>query len=471
MFFKVKPIDSFLLSSFYELGMKIGKFPKLHAFISLFISLLITVAPLLSPYELVIERSAPRLWNPTSAQTFKDWKESLKFGGGELYPAFLVVRPAELEGNLLTADLMSQILLVHEDIVSEIGDPSEEGTFETWCVRGGVDGEGSCVVGNFLALFNYDVSNVPELDEDVLAMVNAMDEHSPVEAILGGVERGENGTVLGASSLMLSYPLLKSTSPKFPLYESVLVSSLSPSRFPLLTVDAITESTLDNDIVNAIKMDMPLLFAALAMVVVWLALSLGWDRKHLALSALVTTILSLSVALGIQGIMGWKICSLNFFVSFVVAGVGVDDMIVIDDCYQGLKASSPSSTPTELIAETLSKAGVSILLTSFTSIVAFMVGAFTDIPAVVYFCRNAALSFTWCFVLNVTLFPSLLVIDERRRSRGGEGGGEKAWGLGLREAASVALEKYSSLLSRPTFKALVFVVTLSAAWVCREEAM
>ena len=127
MFFKVKPIDSFLLSSFYELGMKIGKFPKLHAFISLFISLLITVAPLLSPYELVIERSAPRLWNPTSAQTFKDWKESLKFGGGELYPAFLVVRPAELEGNLLTADLMRQILLVHEDIVSEIGNPSPPG--------------------------------------------------------------------------------------------------------------------------------------------------------------------------------------------------------------------------------------------------------------------------------------------------------------------------------------------------------
>jgi hypothetical protein len=35
------------------------------------------------------------------------------------------------------------------------------------------------------------------------------------------------------------------------------------------------------------------------MVVVWLALSLGWDSKHLTLSALVTRILSLSVALGI----------------------------------------------------------------------------------------------------------------------------------------------------------------------------
>ena len=113
---------------------------------------------------------------------------------------------------------------------------------------------------------------------------------------------------------MLTYPLLKSSSPKFPLYESVLVSSLSPSRFPLLTVDAITESTLDNDIVNAIKLDMPLLFAALFMVIVWLAVSLGWERKHLALSALITTILSLSVALGVQAIMGWKICSLNFFV-------------------------------------------------------------------------------------------------------------------------------------------------------------
>jgi hypothetical protein len=192
-------IEVFLRTTFYDFGMKIGKFPKLVAFLSLLISLIITIAPLLPPFHLVVERSAPRLWNPTSAQTFKDWEESLKFGGGELYPAFLVVRPAELEDNLLTSDVMKQVLLVHQDIVSEIGDPASSGTFQTWCVRGGVDGEGPCVVNNFLALFNYDISGVPEHDDDVLAMVNAMDEQSPVEAVLGGVERGENGTVLAAS--------------------------------------------------------------------------------------------------------------------------------------------------------------------------------------------------------------------------------------------------------------------------------
>jgi predicted RND superfamily exporter protein len=99
-------------------------------------------------------------------------------------------------------------------------------------------------------------------------------------------------------------------------------------------------------------------------------------------------------------------------------------MIVIDDCYQGLKnsPSSQSSSPCLLLSETLSRAGVAILLTSFTSIAAFVVGAFTDIPAVVYFCRNAALSFTWCFVLNVTLFPALLAIDEGRRAGGWRAG-------------------------------------------------
>ena len=107
---------------------------------------------------------------------------------------------------------------------------------------------------------------------------------------------------------MLIYDLIKSSSPKFSTYQSLLISSLTPSRYPLLIVDAITESTFDNDMVDAIRNDIPWLLAAIALVILWLAVTLGWERKHLALSALITTVFSISVALGIQGIAGWKIC-------------------------------------------------------------------------------------------------------------------------------------------------------------------
>jgi hypothetical protein len=48
-------------------------------------------------------------------------------------------------------------------------------------------------------------------------------------------------------------------------------------------------------------------------------------------------------------------------------------MIVLDDTFQKLKKDT-NLAPPELLAETLSTAGVAILLTSSTSIAAFMVG-------------------------------------------------------------------------------------------------
>eukprot|EP00520_Triparma_pacifica_P006365 CAMPEP_0118667992 /NCGR_PEP_ID=MMETSP0785-20121206/20099_1 /TAXON_ID=91992 /ORGANISM="Bolidomonas pacifica, Strain CCMP 1866" /LENGTH=775 /DNA_ID=CAMNT_0006562517 /DNA_START=257 /DNA_END=2581 /DNA_ORIENTATION=+ len=475
----IQAIERTLHGAFYRLGLVIGNYPRLVAILSLLLSVCLTVAPLFPASKLIVERSAPRLWNPTSAQTFKDWEESLKFGGGELYPAAIIIRPAETDGELLTSDIMKQILYLHEDVVSEIGDPGSSGSFKDWCVKGDTGGEDSCVVENFLAMFDYNLTNVPDDDEGVLAMVQWFDVQSPVEASLGGVERDSEGKVLGAKSLMLIYDLIKSSSPKFSTYQSLLISSLTPSRYPLLIVDAITESTFDNDMVDAIRNDIPWLLAAIALVILWLAVTLGWERKHLALSALITTVFSISVALGIQGIAGWKICSLNFFVSFVVVGVGVDDLIVLDDCYQDLKKKrdslgreSSSDGPKELIAETLSKAGVAILLTSCTSVVAFLVGAFTDLPAVVYFCRNAALSFTWCFFLNVTLFPSLLFLDETLRAteRGAKSSQPRTPSIS-NFSFDRFCSKFCSFLDKPVVSAVVVASTLAIAWWCLGEAL
>ena len=111
-----------------------------------------------------------------------------------------------------------------------------------------------------------------------------------------------------ALSLMLSYDLVYTPVSAFLDYESLLLSSTTPSRYPHLLVDTLTGSTFDKDVTLAIRADIPWLLAALGMVVVWLAMSFGRGRTLLACSALLTTVLSLSVALGVQAVMGWKIC-------------------------------------------------------------------------------------------------------------------------------------------------------------------
>ena len=67
-----------------------------------------------------------------------------------------------------------------------------------WCVRGGLDRTGDCVLNNFLGLFDYDVGGVPDDDLDILGMVDRMDSVSPVETVLGGVRRDDDGMVTGA---------------------------------------------------------------------------------------------------------------------------------------------------------------------------------------------------------------------------------------------------------------------------------
>jgi len=108
------------------------------------------------------------------------------------------------------------------------------------------------------------------------------------------------------------------------------------------------------------------------------------------------------------GYCGYIMSSLNAMVPFIVAGVSVDDMIVIEDFFN--KAEGKSLR----MGETMRAAGVAITITSVTSIVAFLSGAWLDMPGVASFCMTCAFAFTWDFFLNVTLFPALIVLDQRR---------------------------------------------------------
>ncbi|CAE7282578.1 Ptchd3 [Symbiodinium pilosum] len=70
------------------------------------------------------------------------------------------------------------------------------------------------------------------------------------------------------------------------------------------------------------------------------------------------------------------------------------------------------------IADTVSKAGPSVLLSSTTNIIAFALGAGTPMPALASFCIYTSVGMAADFIFQITFFIAVLTLDERRRRCG-----------------------------------------------------
>jgi predicted RND superfamily exporter protein len=86
--------------------------------------------------------------------------------------------------------------------------------------------------------------------------------------------------------------------------------------------------------------------------------------------------------MGLTGITGNAIC---IMIMFIVAGVGVDDCIVVENFYS--KAIDQGKPVGSRLGDALERGGLAVFLTSASSILAFASGATSDMPGVVQFCR------------------------------------------------------------------------------------
>jgi len=66
------------------------------------------------------------------------------------------------------------------------------------------------------------------------------------------------------------------------------------------------------------------------------------------------------------------------------------------------------------IHDTMEEVGVSIFVTTFTSVVAFSLGSLSAVPAVYWLCYYAAPTIFIDFIYQITFFVALIVLDERR---------------------------------------------------------
>jgi len=97
--------------------------------------------------------------------------------------------------------------------------------------------------------------------------------------------------------------------------------------------------------------------------------------------------------------------------AFVVFGVGLDDTFIIMGEFS---RTDPRKDPVERICQTMEVVGLSIFVTTLTTMLAFGLGTLSDVPAVRWLCLYALPTILIDFLYQITYFVALVVLDERR---------------------------------------------------------
>jgi hypothetical protein len=99
-------------------------------------------------------------------------------------------------------------------------------------------------------------------------------------------------------------------------------------------------------------------------------------------------------------------------IPFLVLAIGIDNVFILLNTFQSKHPSLPREVR---LAETLGEVGMSITLSSLAECFAFALGALTRMPAVQAFAIYAAVAIFADYILQLTCFSAIMVLDERRR--------------------------------------------------------
>jgi predicted RND superfamily exporter protein len=169
----------------------------------------------------------------------------------------------------------------------------------------------------------------------------------------------------------------------------------------------------------AIKNDVSKLGIAYMLILVYMIIMLsGWDAVNsmVGMSMVVIIIVGLSFGgcMGIGAHLGLYNNNLNNNIPFLLLGLGVDDAFVLSSEFRRACTMMPGTTIEQRIGAAMRTGGMSILITSTTDALAFLIGASTVLPALSWFCSFAGIGVLLCFLLQIFLFMPCLAINAKR---------------------------------------------------------
>ena len=172
---------------------------------------------------------------------------------------------------------------------------------------------------------------------------------------------------------------------------------------------------------RAMNQDLPLVFV-LAVVMMSFTCLVFYrhgekvkSRGLLGLFSFATIGMSLITGYGIMFTVGVPLTSVGIMIPFVVVGIALDDTFIITGAFfRNMRDSNEGDDIVVIIEDTLEEVSVSISMTTITTLICFIVGSGSAIPAVRWLCFYSATTIAVDFFYQVTLFIALLALDEMR---------------------------------------------------------
>lgn len=138
-------------------------------------------------------------------------------------------------------------------------------------------------------------------------------------------------------------------------------------------------------------------------------------KFSLGVAGIVIVLMSVSASVGLFSAAGIKVTLIIAeVIPFLVLAVGVDNIFLIVHEFDRVNQAYPDEEIDSRVAKALGRMGPSILLSASTETIAFALGCFVGMPAVKNFAAYAAGAVFINAVLQITMFVSVLALNQRR---------------------------------------------------------
>jgi Niemann-Pick C1 protein len=436
-------INSFCDAAFSRLGYAAAKFPG----ITIGISVLVVGLMSLGWMRFDVEKDPARLWvSPTSAAAQEKAFFDSHFGPFYRAEQMFLVNDTHPEGPgpVLSDDILRWLIGV-EDRINQIKGPKTGVSLDDVCFKPTGD---ACVVQSVSAYFNNNPDSVkPNTWKDTLrgcagTPIECLPKFSqPIDPkmILGGIPSGD---VVDASALIVTW-VLKNDVEGSPEVERAMdwEAAMRDTFFDLqneatqrgLRLSYSTEISLEEELNKSTNTDAKIVVISYIIMFFYASLALGSttlsirsilrnpatsfvDSKFtLGVVGILIVLMSISASIGLFSAAGIKVTLIIAeVIPFIVLAVGVDNIFLIVHEFERVNVSHPDDMVEFRISKALGRMGPSILLSAITETIAFSLGAFAGMPAVRNFAIYAAGAVFINAILQVTMFVSVLSLDQRR---------------------------------------------------------
>ncbi|XP_072743546.1 patched domain-containing protein 3 isoform X2 [Anoplolepis gracilipes] len=312
----------------------------------------------------------------------------------------------------------------------------------------------ACLMFNILDIWNYDSAKIEkDSTEEIIAKINTV-KISPTighsmnfSELLGGITLDEKGRIIAATAIRTqlmvhnnyidvdmdksgntagtadwaTYEVLTWESAFLELakkFSNELQSEKNNNSLALYYEAGRSYGDLSG---TAIFQDIDKLIVGVALMFLYVLTILSnynWVELRFGVTSvgLFCVGIAFILAVGICSLIGIPYGPIHTSLPFLLLGLGVDDIFVFNAFWKQIHTDELilSKPLTEKIGLTLGRAGSAITVTSFTDIVAFIIGATTVLPSLRSFCIYAAVGIFMTYLLQITFFIACFTLDAKR---------------------------------------------------------